>query len=331
MARRVSILVACGCMTLALAVTVCADSHGGSEPALDPIMGEFAGTLHTAAGQDVKAEANVLADEDCKYRVYILCPAAADAKPARIELAGVGKDGKVSITSAGWSGTVGRESLAIVSQKGAKAEMQRVVRKSPTLGEKPPAGAVVLLPFEKGRPTSIAAWNNQQWPCLPDGSILSRGGDTGTKQKFSNYKLHVEFRVPFMPSARGQGRGNSGVYQLGNYEIQVLDSFGLTMNPGECGAIYGIKAPDVNAALPPGQWQTYDIDFQAPKIDAAGQQTRGAIISVLWNGVQIHKAVEVTRVTGGSMTRTPVAGGPIRLQYHGNPARFRNIWLVEAK
>ena len=92
-----------------------------------------------------------------------------------------------------------------------------------------------------------------------------------------------------MPAARGQGRGNSGVYQHGRYEIQVLDSFGLTENPGECGAIYGQKAADVNARLPPGQWQTYDIDFKAPQFDADGKQTKGAVITVLDNGVKVHR------------------------------------------
>ena len=153
--------------------------------------------------------------------------------------------------------------------------MNRVERKSPTLGKKPPAGAVVLLPFEEGKPTNLDQWAKNQWMCQPDGSILVRGGDIKTKQEFGSYKLHVEFCVPFMPAARGQGRGNSGVYQHGRYEIQVLDSFGLTENGGECAAVYGQKAPDVNASLPPGQWQTYDIDFKAPEFDDAGKQTKG--------------------------------------------------------
>ena len=111
--------------------------------------------------------------------------------------------------------------------------MKCVERKSPTLGQKPPEGAIVLLAYEEGKPTSLDHWNNKQWVCLDDGSILTRQGDTKTDRDFGSYKLHVEFRVPFMPAARGQGRGNSGVYQHGRYEIQVLDSFGLTENPGE--------------------------------------------------------------------------------------------------
>ena len=140
----------------------------------------------------------------------------------------------------------------------------------------------------------------QDWVCLDDGSILTRSGDTKTNEDFGSYKLHVEFRVPFMPAARGQGRGNSGVYQHGRYEIQVLDSFGLTENPGECAAIYGQKAADINVSLPPGKWQTYDITFTAPQFDAAGNQVKGAIITVLHNGVKVHDAIEVTKVTGGA-------------------------------
>jgi hypothetical protein len=131
-----------------------------------------------------------------------------------------------------------------------------------------------------------------------------------------------------MPAARGQGRGNSGVYLHGRYEIQVLDSFGLTTNDGECGAIYGQKAPDVNSSLPPGQWQTYDIDFKAPQFGADGKQTRGALITVVQNGVKIQDAVETKNVTGGAWGN-PAKTGPLRLQFHSNPMRFRNIWVVE--
>ena len=229
-----------------------------------------------------------------------------------------------------WSGKIAKESLSLESAKVGKAEMARVERKSPTLGQKPPADALVLLPFEEGKPTNINHWANKNWVCEPDGSILVKQGDNKTLREFGSYKLHVEFRVPFMPSARGQGRGNSGVYQHGRYEIQVLDSFGLAANAGDCGAIYGQKAPDVNATLPPGQWQTYDIEFAAPQFDAAGHQTKGAVVTVLHNGVKIHDAVEVKAVTGGAWGQ-PAKTGPIRLQDHGNPTRFRNIWIVEEK
>ena len=325
MFRKVLIVTACtlGCLAFA-AVALAANQPRGSEPALDPIMGEFEGTL-TLDGATVKAEAKVIADEDHKYRIVLLSP-PGDAKAKRIELAGMGKEGSVAV-SGDWTGEVTKDSLELASKQGGKAEMKRVERKSPTLGQKPPARAIVLLPFEEGKLANQDQWSNKQWVSEDDGSILTRGGDTKTNRDFGSYKLHVEFRVPFMPAARGQGRGNSGVYQHGRYEIQVLDSFGLTENPGECAAIYGQKAADINASLPPGQWQTYDIDFTAPRFDASGQQVKGAIITVLHNGVKVHDAVEVTKVTGGAWGR-PAKTGPVRLQDHGNPTRFRNIWIV---
>ncbi len=325
MFRKVLIVTACTFSALAFAATaLTATPSHGAEPALDPIMGEFGGTL-TLDGATVKAEAKVIADEDHKYRVVLLYP-PCDAKAKRIELNGLGKDGSVAV-SGDWTGTVTKDALELASKQGGKAEMKRVERKSPTLGQKPPAGAIVLLPFEEGKLANQDHWSNKQWVAEDDGSILTRAGDTKSDKDYGSYKLHVEFRVPFMPAARGQGRGNSGVYQHGRYEIQVLDSFGLTENPGECAAIYGQKPADINVSLPPGQWQTYDIDFTAPKFDASGKLVKGAIITVLHNGVKVHDAVEVKNVTGGAWGQ-PAKTGPVRLQDHGNPTRFRNIWIV---
>jgi hypothetical protein len=328
MVYRIATLLACLFLVLALpspARLAAADS----EVAPDPIMGEFAGTLTSPDGKTTNAEVKLIADEDSKYRVVLLFP-AGDAKAQRIEIAGLGKDGVVSVTDNGWSGKITKEALSLESAKIGKVEMKRVERTSPTLGQKPPADALVLLPYEEGKPTSTDLWANKTWVCQPDGSLLVKKGDNKTIRDFGSYKLHVEFRTPFMPAARGQARGNSGVYQHGRYEIQVLDSFGLPTVNNECGGIYGIRAPDVNATLPPGQWQTYDIDFIAPQFDAAGNQTKGAIITVLHNGVKIHDAAEVKTVTGGAWGK-PAPTGPIRLQDHGNPTRFRNIWIVERK
>ena len=121
-------------------------------------MGEFAGTL-TLDGQAAEAGAKVIADEDHKYRVILLTP-AGDAKAKRIELNGTGKDGTVAVTG-DWSGSVTKDSLELTTKQGNKAEMKRIRRKSPTLGEKPPAGAIVLLPFEKGKPTNLDHWGNK--------------------------------------------------------------------------------------------------------------------------------------------------------------------------
>jgi hypothetical protein len=311
-------------------------------------MGEFEGTFTPAGGQAVKAEAKVLADQDHNYRVAILYP-AGEAKATRIEFAGKGADGVVSLTGAdwngkkfkdNWTGKVTKDTLNVVGvgQHGGTAEMKRVVRTSPTLGQKPPKGAVVLLPFEEGKPTNLDLWANKTWHILPDGTVQVGQGDNKSVRDFASFKAHVEFCVPFAPAARGQGRGNSGVYLHGRYEIQVLDSFGLAAssysqgyNPpgsGECAAIYDQRAPLVNSSLPPGVWQTYDIEFQAPKFDASGKQTHGALITVLHNGVKVLDAVETKNVTGGAWGQ-PGKTGPLRLQDHNNPTKFRNIWVVE--
>ncbi|HEX3998084.1 MAG TPA: DUF1080 domain-containing protein [Pirellulales bacterium] len=201
-------------------------------------------------------------------------------------------------------------------------ELKKVERKSPTLGEKPLADAVVLFDG-----TSAAAWKNGR---LVDGDLLNWG--VTSKQEFTDYKLHLEFECSFMPDARGQGRSNSGVYQQSRYEVQVLDSFGLPGENDDCGAIYKIANTRVNMSFPPLNWQTYDIDFTAAKIDSAGKKTANARITVRHNGVLTIDNVEIPHPT----TAAPIGNektnhGPLYLQDHGNPVLYRNIWLVEKK
>jgi hypothetical protein len=169
-----------------------------------------------------------------------------------------------------------------------------------------------------------------QWK-LVDGAMQIKPG-TGsiiTKKNFADFKLHLEFRTPFMPEARGQGRGNSGVYLQGRYEIQILDSYGLAGRDNECGGIYKVAEPRVNMCAPPMQWQTYDITFHAPRFDDSGDKRSDACLTTFHNGVKIHDKVRIPNPTGGAVDDNVTEPGGIYLQDHGNPVQFRNIWLVE--
>lgn len=166
------------------------------------------------------------------------------------------------------------------------------------------------------------------WKLAEGYAEVSGGGDLVSKATFGDALIHVEFRSPEMgPDAKGQERGNSGVYLHGRYEIQVLDSFGLAPGLGDCGALYGKKAPDANACKPASEWQSYDIRFTAPRFDAAGAKTANARISVWHNGIPIHRDVEVDGPTGGAIGQGETATGPLLLQDHGNPVRYRNLWV----
>ncbi len=205
------------------------------------------------------------------------------------------------------------------SENRGKFELKKVRKTSPTLGAKPPEGAIVLFDGK-----DISKWvksKTEPNPWLPVGDAMEvRNGSVQTVQEFGSFKLHLEFRTPFEPEARGQGRGNSGVYLPGGNEIQVLDSFGLPASKYDCAAFYGQAAPSVNACLPPEEWQTYDVTYIAPRFDEKGDSTENARITVLHNGIKIHDEFQPSR--------KPVPKGGILLQDHGNKVQYRNIWLV---
>ena len=210
-------------------------------------------------------------------------------------------------------------------RKQAAFELKRVFITPPSLGAASPEGAVVLLAADGENP--------DQWRLFPywrrsgDGSFRRQGGDILSKPEFGDAEYHIEFQCPFMPNQTGQGRGNSGVYVQGRYEVQVLDSFGELPAWDYCGGIYKEAVPLTCASLPPLQWQTYDITFYAPKFDASGNKTKNAQITVVHNGVTIHDKVELQDRTPGGMGGDEAPTGPLLFQDHGNDVGWRNVWV----
>ena len=194
-----------------------------------------------------------------------------------------------------------------------------------TLGQKPPEGALVLMGGE-----ALDEWvraggkEPAPWP-VADGVATVKGGSIQTEKSFGDFQLHVEFNIPYMPKAHGQGRGNSGVYLDGAYELQVLDSYGLKLKNNDCSAIYTQIIPSVNACKPPLQWQTYDVTFHKAKVED-GKVARKARVTVVQNGVTIIDDKEISPTPGGAGTKEG-EDGPIMLQDHGNPVQYRNLWI----
>jgi hypothetical protein len=219
---------------------------------------------------------------------------------------GLLRDGSITVRNRDGGGTVGT--------------LEKVQRESPTLGKEPPEGAVVLF---DGSEASMKHWKDGK---LTENGLLKEGALTA--RKFGDHTLHVEFRLPYMPKARGQSRGNSGLYLFDRYEAQMLDSFGLEGKHNECGAFYKFKTPDVNMCYPPLRWQTYDVEFTAPRFDEDGNKVRNARVTVRHNGVVIHDDVELPQGTGAGADKPEIPRGRNRLQDHGDPVRYRNIWAV---
>jgi hypothetical protein len=223
-----------------------------------------------------------------------------------------------------YTGTIADGVLSGKTDDGKTFELKKAVRTSPTLGQKPPTGALVLFDgtntneFDRGRLDK------------DHGILNTDGNDIVTKKKFLNYTVHCEFMLPYRPDARGQGRGNSGFYMVDLYEVQILDSFGLDGKNNECSAIYSRLEPKLNMCLPPLVWQTYDIDFTSA-VNENGKKVKNARITEKFNGVAVFDNVEIPGTTGGARNEPEGTPGVLRLQGHGNPLQFRNIWIVEKK
>ncbi len=232
------------------------------------------------------------------------------------------RDGKLMLVAETGTGVIEDGNTMFVSSPDGwdLGALKKVVRKSPTLGKQPPQNAIVLFDG-----SSSDGWKNGK---MSDDNLLCQG--TTSNRKFGSHELHIEFRLPFIPKARGQARGNSGLYVQGRYEVQMLDSFGLDGKMNQCGGIYSVKDCDLNMCFPPLSWQTYDIEFTAAKYQD-DKLVANPRMTVYHNGVKIHDNVKLpsNRGTTAAPVKAGPAKGPIYLQDHGSPVRYRNIWVVE--
>jgi len=223
-----------------------------------------------------------------------------------------------------FSGTADGTVFELTNRENAKRTLKKTIRQSPTLGAKPPEGALVLFDG-----TSHGHWVGGRFD--EKTKVLNTDGkDIKSKQNFNNYSVHLEFMLPYRPDGRGQGRGNSGFYQVLMYEVQVLDSFGLDGKNNECGGVYQKADPKVNMCLPPLVWQTYDLDF-TNAVSEGGKVVKKARMTLKHNGVIVHDDIEINGKTGGARNDPEGTPGQFLLQGHGNPLQYRNIWVVEKK
>jgi hypothetical protein len=220
--------------------------------------------------------------------------------------------------------------LAVTSPAQAadrNAEPQpKIVNPGPVGG--PPSDAIVLFDGKHLNHWNSAKGGPAKWNIEDGAMVVSRTGGIISKQEFGDIQLHIEWASPSEVKGKGQGRGNSGVYLQGRYEIQVLDSYNNKTYPnGQAGAFYGHASPLVNSSRKPGEWQTYDIIFHAPKSGADGKSIPGSF-TVLHNGVLIQDHTPINgKPTAAAKFKGVAEKGPIMLQDHSNPVRYRNIWV----
>ena len=230
------------------------------------------------------------------------------------------RSGETLVLSGGpWAMFAGPERCRIINAEGATlAELPRENRVSPTLGAAPPQGAMVLF-----NGTDTSAFSTAT---MTEEKLLAQGADINFM--LGDFDLHLEFRIPHMPKQTEQKRGNSGLYLQSRYECQVLDSFGEANLFNGLGALYRFKTPKMNMAFPPLTWQTYDIHFTGARYAADGSKLRNARVTSWVNGVIVQDDEELPGPTGAGKPESPTLL-PTKIQDHGDPVRFRNIWVID--
>lgn len=317
----------CRCLavltTVALALAVAAQEKN---PAItDPakadadfaVLGEYVGEVKGEDGKPGKFGVQVVALGAGKFRALGFrggLPGDGWDKSKKLEAEGQIKDGSTSFPKLG---AVVKDGTATISgTDGAKlGVLKKVARQSPTLGARPPDGAIVL--FDGSNADQFTGGK------LTEDKLLQSGART--KKAFKDFTLHLEFRIPYQCKLNG----NSGIYLQGIYEIQIIDWFGKDPGKGGNGALYGIRAPDVNVSYPPLSWQTFDIRYTAARFADDGTVTKNPVVTLRHNGVVVYEKLELP-AKGTDGGKLPPMGGPIYFQFYGgSPVHFRNVWIVE--
>jgi hypothetical protein len=294
-----------------------------------PFQGEYVGVIQHESGES-KFGVQVIALGDGKFDAVAYpggLPGDGWTPPDKIRGTGTRDGDRVRIEGVDLNGTkrqgeIRDGKLEVLDDAGKPiAELAKIERKSPTLGAKPPEGAIVIVDGDGPVDETTTLVD----PKITDDGLLMQGAVT--KESFGDATWHIEFRLPYQPKDRGQGRGNSGAYFQGRYEVQMLDSFGLEGKNNECGGVYSVAPPRVNMCFPPLTWQTYDVEVTSPKYEG-DKKVSDARLTVRHNGVLIHENIEVPKITPSGRNGPDKTRGPLYLQDHGNPVRYRNIWVV---
>ena len=283
------------------------------------LMGEFVGPIATDNENEYETlglQIRPLGDDSFQAIAYFGgLPGQKTHRREMTQMIGRRSDDLLVLSGGPWAIFVENDGCLIVDRTGkTRGRLERIERVSPTLHALAPEGAVVMFDgsgveqFVNGRVTKDR--------------LLQEGSDF--KLMFQDFNLHVEFRLPYMPQADGQKRGNSGLYLQSRYECQVLDSFGTETMINGLGALYQLKKPELNMCFPPLVWQTYDVQFTAPRWASDGTKIRDAHITSWINGVKVQNNVALPNKTGAGKPEEPLLL-PIRLQDHGDPVWYRNI------
>jgi hypothetical protein len=323
------VLAAVGLWTTVTCVAHAADliqadpaaSSANQDPDL-ALQGEFVGTVSSSPSENQRWGLQVRPVGDGRFEAIQYpggLPGEPSHRPSPVTLVGKRCENFLVLSGGPWAVFVEPDHCLLVDRQGRTAgRLERIRRESLTLGARPPQNAIVLF---DGKDTSQFSTAR-----MTDDGLLMEGAYF--KAMFQDFNLHVEFMLPYLPSAKEQGRANSGVYLQSRYEVQILDSFAREPLIDGCGSFYRFRKPDVSMCLPPLVWQTYDIAFTAPRWASDNMKLANARASVWHNGVQVQNNVELENKTGAGKPEEPMPL-PTYLQDHGNPVRFRNVWIID--